>query len=123
MAESDRIFDSPLLFVATWVGGVMMALPMFDLKTFPADADCGHGRLFGGHSLHPTIRYPRCLGWHANCRILIGSLMGLVVRLLVASVEFAGELRGCKWVSDFKSLIQCHRSQRSSWKPCSSHCG
>ena len=82
----------PLLFVATRVGGVMMALPMFGLKTFPTRMRIVATVAFSVVCARPIPVIPDAWVGTLIVEFLIGSLMGLVVRLLVASVEFAGEI-------------------------------
>ena len=95
----------PLLFVATRVGGVMMALPMFGLKTFPTRMRIVATVAFSVVILcaRPIPVIPDAWVGTLIVEFLIGSLMGLVVRLLVASVEFAGEIAGMQMGFDFKS--------------------
>ena len=97
----------PLLFVATRVGGVMMALPMFGLKTFPTRMRIVATVAFSVVILcaRPIPVIPDAWVGTLIVEFLIGSLMGLVVRLLVASVEFAGEIAGMQMGFGFQKVV------------------
>ena len=97
----------PLLFVATRVGGVMVTLPLFGLKTFPTRgrivATVAFSTVILGANPIPVI--PDAWAGMLIVEFLIGSLMGLVVRLLVASVEFAGEIAGMQMGFGFQKVV------------------